>query len=181
MSIVVETGQGVAGSESYAATATIDAYWAARTHSALYTTWSAISNATAKKEGAAREASAYLDATFGPFYRGDRRGRVQGLLWPRSNAKDEAGYDLPGLPAEIVAATCELAARALSAPLAADIDLGARVKSQTKKVGPIEKTTEYFDGGTQATLTSYGAINDMLAPILNGSQPGARNPNWNWA
>ena len=181
MSIVVETGQGVAGSESYAATATIDAYWAARTHNALYTTWSAVSNTTAKKEGAAREASAYLDATFGAYYRGQRRGRVQGLMWPRSNAKDEAGYSLPDLPSEIVTATCELAARALSAPLAADIDLGARVKSQTKKVGPIEKTTEYFDGGSEATKTSYGMVSLMLAPVLNGSQPGAPNANWSWS
>lgn len=179
MTLSVETGTGVQGAEAYASIATIGAYWTKRSHMALATTWSAATDA--QKEGAAREASTYLDATFGAFYRGARRGRLQGLLWPRSDAKDEAGYDLPALPSEIVTATCELAARALSAPLASDVDLGARVKSQTKKVGPIEKTTEYFDGGTQATQTSYGAINDMLAPILNGSQPGARNPNWNWA
>ena len=179
MSLTVETGSGVAGAEAYATIAAISAYWTKRAHMTLATTWGAATDA--QKEGAAREASAYLDATFGAYYQGQRRGRVQGLMWPRSNAKDEAGYSLPDLPSEIVTATCELAARALSAPLAADIDLGARVKSQTKKVGPIERTVEYFDGGTQATQTSYGAINDMLAPILNGSQPGARNPNWSWA
>lgn len=179
MSLTVETGDGVQGAEAYATIAAIGAYWTKRSHMALATTWSAATDA--QKEGAAREASAYLDATFGPFYRGDRRGRIQGLLWPRSSAKDEAGYDLPGLPAEIVAATCELAARALSAPLAADIDLGARVKSQTKKVGPIEKTTEYFDGGAEATKTSYGMVSLMLATVLNGSQPGAPNANWSWS
>lgn len=179
MTLSVESGIGVQGAEAYASIATIGAYWTKRSHMALATTWSAATDA--QKEGAAREASTYLDATFGAFYRGARRGRLQGLLWPRSDAKDEAGYDLPGLPSEIVTATCELAARALSAPLASDIDLGARVKSQTKKVGPIEKTTEYFDGGAEATKTSYGMVSLMLAPVLNGSQPGAPNANWSWS
>jgi len=179
LTLSVESGIGVQGAEAYASIATIGAYWTKRSHMALATTWSAATDA--QKEGAAREASTYLDATFGAFYRGARRGRLQGLLWPRSDAKDEAGYDLPGLPSEIVTATCELAARALSAPLASDIDLGARVKSQTKKVGPIEKTTEYFDGGAEATKTSYGMVSLMLAAVLNGSQPGAPNANWSWS
>ena len=179
MTLSVETGDGIQGAEAYASIATIGAYWTKRSHMALATTWSAATDA--QKEGAAREASTYLDATFGAFYRGARRGRLQGLLWPRSDAKDEAGYSLPDLPSEIVTATCELAARALSAPLAADIDLGARVKSQTKKVGPIEKTTEYFDGGSEATKTSYGMVSLMLATVLNGSQPGAPNANWSWS
>jgi len=179
LTLSVESGIVVQGAEAYASIATIGAYWTKRSHMALATTWSAATDA--QKEGAAREASTYLDATFGAFYRGARRGRLQGLLWPRSDAKDEAGYDLPGLPSEIVTATCELAARALSAPLASDIDLGARVKSQTKKVGPIEKTTEYFDGGAEATKTSYGMVSLMLAAVLNGSQPGAPNANWSWS
>ncbi len=179
MTLSVESGIGVQGAEAYASIATIGAYWTKRSHMALATTWSAATDA--QKEGAAREASTYLDATFGAFYRGARRGRVQGLMWPRSDAKEEAGYDLPGLPSEIVTATCELAARALSAPLASDVDLGARVKSQTKKVGPIEKTTEYFDGGSEVTKTSYGMVSLMLAPVLNGSQPGAPNANWSWS
>ncbi len=178
MSIVVETGQGVAGSESYAATATIDAYWAARTHNALAATWAALT--TAKKEGAAREASDFADATWGPYYRGVRRGYVQGKLFPRTGAKDDAGYPLPDLPPELVAAVCELAPRAATSPLAADIDTGARVKSQTKKVGPLEKSTEYFDGGA-APQTAYGAVDNILAPLLNGSQPRAPNAHWSWA
>ena len=180
MSLTVETGAGVQGAESYAATATIDAFWAARTHNALYTTWSAVSNTTAKKEGAAREASAYIDSVWGPYFKGVRRGYVQGLLFPRTGALDGAGYPLPDLPPELVAAVCELAARAVTSPLAADIDMGARVKSQTKKVGPLEKSTEYFDGGA-APQTAYGVVDNILAPLLNGSQPRAPNAHWSWA
>lgn len=179
MALIVETGSGVSGSESYASVAVIDAYWAARSHNALSATWAAVTP-TAKKEGAAREATAYMDSIWGPYYRGVRRGYVQGTLFPRTGAKDDAGYPLPDLPPELVAAVCELAARAVTAPLAADIDTGARVKSQTKKVGPLEKSTEYFDGGA-APQTAYGAVDNILAPLLNGSQPRAPNAHWSWA
>lgn len=97
------------------------------------------------------------------------------------NAKDEAGYPLPALPNEVVVACCELTARALSARLQVDVAMGERVKSLTKKVGPIEKSTEYFDNGTAPPQTAYGVVARILAPILNGSQPNAPNANWSWA
>ena len=59
--------------------------------------------------------------------------------------------------------------------------MGARVKAQTKKVGPIEKSTEYFDGAGAALETSYGIVANILAPLLNGSQPRAPNAHWSWA
>ncbi len=174
MALVTENGIGVHNAESYVSVADADAYWGARTHTALYTTWNAIT-ADAKKEGALREASAYLDATAGPFYKGRRKGWVQGLAWPRIGAQDEAGYPLPDLPQELVWATCELAARAVSALLAEDLDRGGDVKRE--KVGPLE--VEYFEGAQ--AQKSYGMVMDMLHSILNGNQPGAQNvPQWNW-
>ena len=175
MALIVEDGLGVVSAASYASIATIDAYWAARTHSSFYTTWNA--GTTAKKEGSAREASAFLDAVYGSYYRGVRRGYVQGLLWPRTDALDDAGYPLPDLPPELVAATCELCARAYSAALQADVDPAARVQSET--VGPIEMT--YFDAGSSAPAVSYGVVSKLIDPLLNGSQPGAPNAAWPWA
>ncbi len=175
MALVPETGMGLYNADSYADQATITAYWAARPHSALATAWTAAT--TGNKDGGAREATAYIDATWGPFMRGVRRGRVQALLWPRTDALDDAGYPLPDLPAELVAAVCELAARAITSPLQADVDAAARIKSET--VGPI--STEYFDAGTSAPGTSYGAVANLLAPLLNGSQPNAPNAAWAWA
>ena len=75
MSLTVETGSGVYGAESYATTAYISTYWSNRSHSSLADTW-ATANAQAK-EGAAREATAYIDATWGPYYRGERAGYQQ--------------------------------------------------------------------------------------------------------
>lgn len=175
MALVPETGQGVSGADTYAARATILAYWANRPHDRL-----AATVATADVDdldGAAREATAYIDATWGPYYRGQRMGFVQGLLWPRSNALDEAGFPLPALPQELVTAVCELTARALSDRLAADIDLTARVESE--KVGPI--ATKYFDTSLIAPTVSYGFVGNLLAPILTGAQPMAPNAAWGWA
>jgi hypothetical protein len=175
MALVPETGVGVPLADSYAAQATITAYWAARPHNALATTWSTAS--TGNRDGAAREATAYVDSVFGNYYRGVRRGYVQGLLFPRTDALDAVGYPLPDLPPELVAAVCELAARALSATLAADDTTG--IKSETKKVGSIEKTVEYMEGGRRRT--SYGFVADILAPILTGQQPYAPAASWAWA
>lgn len=173
MSLVTEDGTGVAGAESYASVAGVDTHWAARAHTALAATWTVAT--TANKEGALREATDYLDASFSQYYRGKRAGRVQGLEWPRSGANDDSGYPLPGLPAELVKATCELAARALSAPLVADLARGGKVKRERVE-GAIE--VEYTDGAP--TQTSYGVVNQTLAPILNGAQPSAADASWHW-
>lgn len=176
MSLITETGTGVQGAESYADTATIDAYWAARPHLALATSWAAASASI--KEGAAREASGYLDAIYGPFFRGQRAGYLQGLEWPRSAALDDAGYSLPALPPQLVIATCELAARALSAPLAEDLAVDGVIKRKRETTGPITEETEYADGAGR--FSRYGAIDGLLVPLLNGSQPTASAHQWNW-
>ena len=178
MALLVEDGSGISGADAYASRAAVLAYWVNRPHDTKAATVAAAN--VNNLDGAIREATAYIDAVFGPYYRGVRRGYVQATLWPRTGAKDDADYPLPDLPPELVAAVCELAARAVTAPLASDIDMGARVKSQTKKVGPLEKSTEYFDGGA-APQTAYGAVDNILAPLLNGSQPRAPNAHWSWA
>ena len=52
-------------------------------------------------DGAIREATSFIDGAYGPYYRGVRRGYVQGLLWPRTGACDDAGYPLPDLIAAL--------------------------------------------------------------------------------
>lgn len=173
MSLTVETGAGVASAASYAAVATADTYWSERAHNALASTWAAAT--TGNKEGALREATDYLDASFGQYYRGKRAGRVQGLEWPRSDALDDSDVPLPGLPSELVKATCELAARALAGPLAEDQDRGGKVKRERVE-GAIE--VEYMDGAPSEK--SFGIVAKMLAPILNGAQPGSAAPSWEW-
>lgn len=176
MSLTVETGAGIAGAESYASVTSADTYWAKRAHTAFATSWAA--GTTGNKEGALREATAYIDATYGNYYLGQRAGYVQGLLWPRTNACDDDGYYLPALPQCLIDACCELAARALSARLASDAEHGGKVKREMKQIGDLKKEIEYM--GSATADKRYGYIDGLLAAILNGSQPSAGGASWNW-
>lgn len=173
MTLLVEDGSCVQGAESYASAAYIKTYWTNRPQNAFSAQMLAATDANI--EGAAREASGFIDATWGPFYKGKRRGYVQGLLWPRTDALDEQGYPLPDLPVELMIAVAELAARAVSTSLAQDLDRGGMVKML--KAGSVE--IEYADGAPGQT--TYGVLALTLAPILNGSQPNAPNPLWAWS
>lgn len=177
MSLTVEDGTCVSGAESYVTVAEVTTYWGNRTQDAINALW--VAATTAVKEGACREAAAYLDAVYGPFYKGQRQGYVQGLLWPRSNAKDEAGYPLPPIPDELKKAMCELAGRAITDRLAPDVAHSDAVKRVRKKVGPLETETEYVDGAS--TRTRYSVVDGLLALLLNSSPAGpSGGGSWNW-
>lgn len=169
MTLTVETGSGVSGADTYAALGTVNTYWTNRPHVALAATWGAANDPN--KEGAAREATAFLDAVWGRYYRGIAQGRAQGLLWPRSDAFDDAGYLITGVPREIVSAVCELSARALSGPLVADTANSGAIKRKREKIDVIEEETEWATSA--GTFARYGFVGELLSSVLNGSQPGA--------
>lgn len=163
MAIVVEDGTGVAGAEGLASVSYVDTYWLARTHRTYATTWAALT--TAVKEGCIREATTFLNGMDADF-RGVRRGFVQGCVFPRTGALDDAGYPLPALPDVIKAAVAELAVRASAAELEAD--QGRLTASET--VGPL--SVSYEPG--QAREKYYRAVESILRPVLKAS--GA----WAW-
>lgn len=175
MALIVEDGTGVADAESYADVAFIDAHWAARPHLDLSEAWSAAD--TAAKEGAAREAAAYLDALLSDAYRGVRASYDQGLEWPRSEALDKQGLTLPGVPPQLKKAVAELAGRAITAPLSEDQDLEGDIKRTREKYEGVEFETEYL--GSASGEGKYGVVLKSLNPILNGKQSGAA-PSWSW-
>jgi hypothetical protein len=170
MALIVETGAGIFGAESYASIATISTYWTNRSHMSLAATWDEATEA--KQEGAAREATAYQDAVWGRFYRGTgpMSRESQGLLWPRI-ATDDNGFVSAGVPRELIQCTCELSARALIAPLMADEELHGQVKRKVERIGPLTEETEFLSAAEP--YNRYGFVQELLAPILNGAQPGA--------
>ena len=172
MALIVEDGTGVAGAESYASVDFADNYWTLRPHLAQSSAW--LAETTSRKEGMLREATAYTDATWGPHYRGVRAGYIQGLLWPRTGAVDETGYELPALPAELPNVVCELVARAVSAPLSSDVSYEDAIKRL--KAGSVE--IEFVDSTTNRVV--YGTTTQMLWGILDGTQDGASRPTWFW-
>jgi hypothetical protein len=91
---------------------------------------------------------------------------------------DPADVTLPGadglalapLPAQIVNATIELAARALNGPLSIDFVPGQRLKSE--RAGDEENV--YFDDGRTGAV--YGFLAPMLANVLGSGGQGG----WSW-
>lgn len=146
--LIVETGAGVPGAESYLSAADADAYLAARGHAA----WTA--QATEAKEAALRLATDYLEAVYGALWLSERRTDAQGLSWPR------VGW--AGVPAPVRNACAELALRAALGPLMPDE--GPAVKSE--RVGPL--LVAYQDGARQGVR--FVAVDKMLAPYLSAQR-----------
>ncbi|GEO80442.1 DnaT-like ssDNA-binding protein [Pararhodospirillum oryzae] len=165
MVLCVETGAGLADADSYVPLASADAYWALRPHSPLAAPWAATPEET--REGALREATTHIDVLFGPRFPGrPAHGRDQRLAWPRRDAWDQEGLPLPGdrVPREIVEACCELAARAITAPLMADRDAGPRVIEERLSVDALTTHTVYTPDASPPPAVPLARA--LLAPLL---------------
>lgn len=172
MALTVELGNITAGANSYVAIADADAYHSDRLNAA----WTAAS--TAQKTAALINATAYLDGKYRKRWQGVRISSLQPLEWPRVLASPALSSIYDGfvtihetlstvVPEEIKSATCELALRALSSPLAPDVAPSARVKR--KKVDVIE--TEYVTGDFQ---TSYPVVDQLVSRYLRSGNDAVR-------
>jgi hypothetical protein len=159
MTLVLETGSGVANSNSYVSTGTLETYCDDR----------AITLASGDEEGALIRATAYLDNTYRTRFPGQRKlFRNQGLEWPRVGVVDMNGFPVAdnAIPIEIIRATCEAAIRELAAPgaLAPDLERGGSVKRL--KAGSVE--IEY--GTNAASGTIFQIIDGMLSGLIGAPQ-----------
>jgi hypothetical protein len=122
--------------------------------------------ANALKEAALVRATDYMEATYRMAWRGYRASETQALSWPRSNVEVDL-YPIAAntVPLPIVNACVELAIRALTEDLLAD--LGQRVKRE--KVDVLE--VEYADGSD--AVQRFPMVSRMLTPyIYGGSNEG---------
>lgn len=178
MALLVETGAGILGADSYVATADCVQYATAR----------GLDFASDDLGDAAlRRATSYIDNTYRvqfPGYRTFRR--AQALEWPRTNAyytyaepRGDTPYfvdprmlypfDLIGantIPPEIIAATCEAAVREYAEPgaLLPDLERGGLINSL--KASSVEIR---YAGGAPGQ-TAFQAIEAALSGLI-----GARN------
>jgi len=197
-SFVVETGDGVAGANSYASVQYFRDH-----HDSRAVDTSSIADAAVQAMLVA--ASDYIDAKFGRRFRGYRKTKAQPLQWPRTNAIDRDGYLLEGVPRQVATAASELGLRvhhygALipDAPRAAPsqdftnasaITTGAPqatgvITSSTDRVGDISQQRGYashtdmvsagdrdgFGGGVIAAafMPQYGQAELLLADVVTG-------------
>lgn len=128
MTLITETGDGIAGATSYVSLADADSHFAAL----ALDDWSTAVDG--QREQALIRASLHIDSYSYP-------GRVlswdQGLKWPRSAVYDREGRALVGLPHALRTAALELAAVFLQD--AEGLDGRRRVK---EKLGALELTYE---------------------------------------
>ena len=156
MALIVETGQSIAGADSYVTVAEADAYHAAR-GSAV---WPGSMSET-DREQLLRRATDNMSEKYYSSWSGYRISQYQPLDWPRSGMTF-AGYPvaIDAIPDQIKRAQMELAIRAIDGPLT--IDQTQRVVM--KKTGPLER--EYAPGSTPQTR--YSQVDQLLSPFLKG-------------
>lgn len=153
MSIVIEDGTGLSTAESYISVADATTYFTAR----AVTAWGALAT-DALREAALRKATEYMDYHYD--WRGERvTPTVQALDWPRSGVVVDGNYiESDEIPEAIKRACAELALKAATAELLADLEQGV----VSEQVGPIK--VEYDRYSPQKKR--YPAIDAMLAPYL---------------
>jgi hypothetical protein len=159
MAFVVETGAGLSNANSYASVSHADDYATTRG----LTAWT---GTQAQKEAALVRATDYMEATYRGAWLGYKASETQALSWPRSNVEVDL-FPIPAniVPLPIVNACVELAIRALTEDLLAD--LGQRVKRE--KVDVLE--VEYADGSD--AVQRFPLVSRMLSPyIYGGSNEG---------
>lgn len=170
MALIIETGAIVAGAESYIDAAGYVTYWTNRNAIPAET--------TAAIEAALRKATAYIDGKYRLRWKGDRVDAInQPLEFPRIGVVLSNGGVFNGLngeivngsiylqtttiPAELKAAVCEAANRALSGELAED--MSSNIKRE--KVDVLE--TEYFSGSPQGV--KYQVIDQLVSRFVKSS------------
>lgn len=151
MPLIVEDGTGLANAEAYVSLAGFKAYC---DNMGL----SYAGHADAVLEQKLRVAADYIDTAF--RYKGRRLIASQALEFPRADLADWSGHDVPGVPARVVKANCELAFKALSEALYADLDRGGKIRSES--VGPI--SVSYADDAPAGRTFTFAA--NLLKPYI---------------
>jgi hypothetical protein len=163
MALIVEDGTGKADAESYIAVADATTYHANRGNTA----WSALASDTVREQ-LLRQAADFMVQEYRARWAGSRIGITQRLDWPRYDVpiKDAptgygtfaAVYPYDEVPEAVRNACAELALKAASGPLRADVTPPV----VREKVGPLE--VEYAEGARQTTV--YLTVDNMLEPFF---------------
>ena len=162
MALTVEPGTGSASADSYASLVEADAYHAARGNAS----WAGLADPV--KEQALRQAAQYVDTI--QRYKGFRLTQAQALEFPRTSCFDWSGFEVLGVPARVKQAAMELALRASSGSLYADLSRGGKVKSES--VGPI--STTYADDAPVGM--HYTQVMNLLQPYSRAAGPRMGGP-----
>ena len=152
MALIVEDGSGLSDSESYVSVADAATYCTAHG----LTAWTGVD---AVKESALRNATQYIDTMYN--FRSAKSYQYQALEFPRQLWD----WDIDPLMTRLRSATVELAVKALTENLFADVEPSVVTMV---KVGPITKQTKPVDTGGQKRYANVDAMLRQLTTGLGG-------------
>lgn len=179
---------GDPGADSYFTLDEATAYFTARGVAA----WAGTDT---QKEAAARLGTQYLENGYRERWKGYRATQPQSLAWPRIGSGGDSRWRFPGqsfivygiidadgfeipisdVPRPVKNAAMEAALMALSGvALEPTLARGGAIKSQSKSVGPLSKSTTWEDGAP--AIDRYMVIDGYLRGLVK-SAPGATSGN----
>ncbi len=163
--LVVETGSGSANANSYESVAGADTYHADH-NDPVPATWDDATDL--RKETALKNATQYLDALYNNKWLGLRSNSGQRLDWPRTGIVDRDGFSVASttMPRVLLECTAILAHLDITETNGLLPDLAAstaNIKREFKKVGPLEKETEYF--GSTDQLKTFSLVEELIEEI----------------
>lgn len=157
MTLIVETGEGLATSDAYDSLVNVNKYFTDRPTHPLYLIWEKAGNSD--RESAIRLATEYLDYKFS--WKGVKATSTQMLEWPRELVYDSRGQELIGvIPTNIKKALAELAVRSLSSSLLEDKSRTSFTKRE--KIDVIE--VEYLASAPSQPV--FSVVNSLLKDYI---------------
>lgn len=158
MALVVETGAGVAGADSYISVADADTYF---TEHGSPSTWTSAS--TAEKESALRYAAVWVDDH---AWLSTLVSATQALAWPRNGFTDHKGrtWLSTQVPGDVVDAQCEAAL----AHLAGD-GLNAAPAAALQEIKADVLGLKFKTGGTSSEPSVPSIVSRTLQPYTIAS------------
>jgi hypothetical protein len=163
MAIILETGTGVVGANSYVSLEEASDYFAMLGVFDWYDSEPALLNATQS-----------VDLLYGARFLGTPLTATQSLLFPRVSFTDRNGFTRSGIPSELKKAVFELAYQYLkngSAALVQNASADTQLKKVRVKLDTMEEEKEYF-GATTTSPSLNRKVDLLLAPILRGRANG---------
>jgi hypothetical protein len=156
MALEVETGSGSSTAESFASVSDASVYFA-KYDPAFATAWAALT--TTAQEVALRQGARYLKTRFS--FIGTRLRESQALPFPRADVViDNWRLSSTAIPREIIDANIELAKRATSADILADVGVERGVKSESKSLDSMSKSVTY--DGVKPTSEDYVVVRSLI-------------------
>lgn len=168
MSLIVETGENVAGAESYCTVVDATIYFSNRNKTA----WAALAS-DAIREGYLRAATDFMEQRYRLAWKGYRKYSTQSLSFPRELVYLEKQANIDTLlsdtivPNEVKSACAELALKASTYTDGLLPDLEDVISEET--IGPI--TTKYDRRKPISRI--YKSIDAMLSPYLKNGGMGS--------